>query len=75
MTDKTAHVRIKDVGNFPNLAPSLGAIVGCVVQELDKGYFMYHVPASSFINLGCDVGKDNLPFPFYSTEVEVIHEG
>ncbi len=75
MIKPTAHVRIKDVENFPNLAPALGAIVGCTVQELDKGFFMYHVSASSFINLGCNVGCDNKPFPFYMSEVEVIIKG
>jgi hypothetical protein len=48
--------------------------VGCQIEELDKGFFMYHVAASSFITLGCDVDGDNEPFPFYGSEVEVISE-
>ncbi len=75
MVSKAGHVRITDVGLYPNLLPALGAIVGCQIEELDKGFFMYHVAARSLIDLGCDVGEDNKPFPFYSTEVEVIHEG
>ncbi len=71
---KTGHVRIKDVELYPNLAPSLGCIVACTIEELVAGCYMYHVEARSFITLGCDVGADNKPFPFYASEVEVISE-
>ncbi len=72
---KTGHVRIKDVELYPNLAPSLGCIVACTIEELGvAGCCMYHVEARSFITLGCDVGADNDPFPFYASEVEVVSE-
>ena len=69
------HVRITDVGVYPSLTPAVGSIVACQIQELNKGGFVYHVEARSLITLGCDVGEDNLPFPFYSNEVEVVSTG
>lgn len=75
MAKDTARVRIVDVELYPNLSPALGCVVDCKVQELMPGYYMYHVPASSLIKLGCDVDGDNQPFPFYATEVEVLNTG
>ena len=72
MTAKAGRVRIVDVGCYPNLAPAMGASVGCQVEELYEGCFVYHVAAHVLIDLGCDVDGDNKPFPFYSNEVEVI---
>ncbi len=71
---KTGHVRITDVSLYPNLSPSLGCVVACTIQELGAEHYTYHVAARSFIQLGCDVGKDNKPFPFYASEVEVLSE-
>ena len=75
MAKKPAHVRIIDVGCYPNLMPALGCVVGCQIEELDGGTYMYHVKADSLINLGCNVGCDNKPFPFYMNEVEVVSKG
>jgi hypothetical protein len=75
MVTKSGHIRIKDVGCYPNLTPALGCIVGCQIEELLHGVYLYHVSASSLITLGCNVEGDNLPFPFYASEVEVVSTG
>lgn len=72
---KTGHVRIKDVGCYPNLVKALGCIVACRIEEQLKGIYLYHVEARSFKTMGCNVGDDKEDFPFYSSEVEVISEG
>lgn len=71
---KQGNVRIVDVSLYPNLKPSLGHVVPCEVEELLAGIYMYHVAAKTFIDLGCDVGRDNKPFPFYASEIEVMYE-
>ena len=71
MTRTAAQVRITDVGAYPNLQPALGTVVACEREELLSGIYLYHVPAKEFVKLGCDVGGDNEPFPFYATEIQV----
>ena len=75
MAKRPGHVRITDVSCYPNLEPALGCIVGCQIEELVKGCELYHVSASSLANLGCEVGDDVMPFPFYPSEAEVVNEG
>ncbi len=72
MTKTPARVRITDVGAYPNLQPALGAVVPCETEELLSGIFLYHVKVEEFKNLGCNIGDDSMPFPFYATEVETL---
>lgn len=75
MAKTPGHVRITDTSCYPNLAPALGCIVGCQIEEQVKGCFLYHVRADSLLLLGCDLEGDLRDFPFYSSEAEVVSEG
>ena len=75
MSTNPGHVRITDVSAYPNLEPALGCIVGCQIEEQLKGVYLYHVAASSLLQLGCDLDGDVKPFPFYGTEAELVSEG
>jgi hypothetical protein len=75
MVKHPGHVRITDVSCYPNLAPALGQVVGCQIEEQVKGIFLYHVKADSLLLLGCDLEGDLNDFPFYGSEAEVVNEG
>lgn len=75
MQTRPGHIKLIDVGVYPNLLPALGCIVGCQIEEQLAGVYLYHVKAESLATLGCNVGEDSKDFPFYNSEVEVMSEG
>ena len=58
--------------SYPNLRPSIGSHVPCVIETFDCGSKLYTVKAEEFRKKGCDVGKCTLSFPLYGNEVKEI---
>ena len=70
---KAGHVKLTDVGTYPNLLSAEGCIVGCQIEDTGGGTHLYHVSPMALSNLGCDVGSCQLDYPFYDSEVQVIN--
>ncbi len=58
--------------SYPNLRPSVGSHVPCVIETFDCGSKLYMVQAEEFRKKGCDVGTCKQHFPLYGNEVKEI---